>query len=812
MKIISRLGQGLPAIVKGDISANDVSDQEGLLEQWYTNNCAMATFTSYLARLSKQIVHRYPHMHILELGSEMIMGVTTSTIIYEIGPKFASYTITGPPFSSAETSVAWPENYREKISFKPSDISKDLVEQGFPPASYDIIIISLSLNATGDPDHTLRNVRKLLRSGGYLVVFALLPPPSIFFGVIFGALQYSRLEPLTKWDKLLRVTGFSGIDTSTSNVDSLAPCSVFVSQAVDEQVSFLRDPFSLASPPPTMQMQIQDLVILGGSSLAKTKLTNQLSETLRPYCGNIQITSSMVDFLNADLSPDTAILSLVDLEISVFKDLTDTDWNALKKMLLHTGTLMWVTQGRLANDPYANMIVGLIRGASRDNPALEYLLLDIEDIDRIDHHTIVGALLRHRATSHWRKQDSINITVEKEIVLDKRGRSLIPRLKMNDEMNSRYNSNRQEIRSRIQPGPHNMGISESNLGWDIEIQPPFNCFGDGIIPLRTNYSFQSPIRVSQRGCMFVIFGKDETSGDNFIALSSQNSSLIRPQKELSSAIKVPASPEPQLLWLVAHHLLASAILRELQKDDKVLIYGSSSEFASIIAEEAKLLGVQLTSITTNVEASKMHDPNWFVVSPTISERVLAGLVQEDLSSFVDMTSRTRKDSCGDRIATLLPNHCRRDNYEWLVGTSAWNPTTPYLKEINSRLTRAVTWASAVLDDPTRCGEQVPTVTLDSFPLNYYPQMPLTVIDWSRRSEVSIKVCPIESQVSFHDNKTYWLVGLTGGLGLSLCEWMSQREARYFVLSSRNPNVEAAWLGEMRTKGVTVKISKSFVLS
>lgn len=70
---------------------------------------------------------------------------------------------------------------------------------------------------------------------------------------------------------------------------------------------------------------------------------------------------------------------------------------------------------------------------------------------------------------------------------------------------------------------------------------------------------------------------------------------------------------------------------------------------------------------------------------------------------------------------------------------------------------------------------------------------------------------VDSYISFLGNKTYWLFGLTGGLGLSLCEWMVQRGARYCILSSRNPNIEAAWLHEMDAKKVVVKISTWLVI-
>ncbi|RYP25133.1 hypothetical protein DL765_000014 [Monosporascus sp. GIB2] len=485
-----------------------------------------------------------------------------------------------------------------------------------------------------------------------------------------------------------------------------------------------------------------------------------------PYCVRLRTVSSLPDLLGVDLSPNTVILSLADLDISVFKQLDNIKWEALKTIVLHAGTLVWVTQGRLADNPYANMMLGLVRGAARDNPVLDYLLLDIEDSRRIHHHIIAESLLRHKAASQWRQRDDIHLTVENELVLDKAGRFLISRLMMNEEMNDRYNSNQREIRRRVQPDLQTIAMSMSTLGWDIELEPPSRRRRDESIQLLTTHSLLSPVRVAEFGCMFVVLGKDIPSGDIMVALSSKNNSLIYPRKELSIRVRILSGSKAQLLWLTIHHLLASIVLRGLSKDDKVLVYEPSAEIASIIAEEATVLGVQVTFATTSIEASGIQDPGWVLIHPAISDRAIAHLAHEGFSVFVDMSSTTNVESIGYRISSALPVH----------------------------------------SESTGLGqEHIPTVVIDSLHKRNH-LAPLTVIEWATSSEISVKVRPVDHQVSFPNNKTYWLVGLTGGLGLSLCEWMVQRGARHFVITSRKPNIETAWLDELRAKGVVVKIS------
>ncbi|KAI2785215.1 hypothetical protein F4815DRAFT_11557 [Daldinia loculata] len=141
------------------------------------------------------------------------------------------------------------------------------------------------------------------------------------------------------------------------------------------------------------------------------------------------------------------------------------------------------------------MMLGLIRGAARDNPTLDYLLLDTEDADRIDHCVIAETMLRYMAASQWWQRDNMKLTVENELVLDKAGRLLIPRLVMNEEMNDRYNSNHRDIRRQVKLDHHRIGIFVSDSRWDVELKPPVCPQGYESIQLQTTHSLLSPIRV-----------------------------------------------------------------------------------------------------------------------------------------------------------------------------------------------------------------------------------------------------------------------------------------------------------------------------
>ncbi|KAK7702439.1 putative PKS/NRPS-like protein biosynthetic cluster [Diaporthe eres] len=768
-----------------------------------------ATFTTCLARTIQQIVHRYPRMHILELSSET--GAATKTILDDIGSKFASYTVAthASALTTSESELAWLNDKR--LISKNLDFSCDLKEQGFVDSSYDLVVAPDSFPGVSDLDQALRKVRRLLKPGGHLVVLSPLPHPNSSFGDVSVAVpeMTPALRPnLKDWDDLLRTTGFSGIDTSNRDVEAAIPLSVFVSQAVDEKIAFLRNPLSLALP--SSERLVQDLVILGGNSLATGDLTKQVSAALKVFCSRIQTADSLHDFVNLRITPGTVILNLQDLDGSVFEHLDDKTWKALKRMTLHTGTLIWVTRGRRAENPRANMATGLLRAAARENPALDYVLLEIEEASDSDHRIIAETLLRHKAASRWCHQDDLLFTAENELVVDKAGRLLVPRLMPSQEMNDRYNSSGREVRTPVRADTHEVGLSMRDAKWDVSLIPPSSQPQDGRLRLQTTHSLISPVRVAEFGSMFVVLGRDTTSSRDVVALSSNNASFVHVHPKLVIPVGEYRRSEDRVLWLTANHLLASIILRGLSEGDKVLVHGWQRESVWILAERARILGVEAKFTTTDHESSEADGFKRIVLHPNVSASALDQLAQEDFSVFVDMTNPAETETIGSLISSSLSTYCRKENYASLFAKHAYNPRESHLEGIHARLDEAMKWASAVMAQPGEAvctQDAIPAIPLASVPGEHSAVEPLTVVDWASTSAVSARAFPVDSMVSFPDNRTYWLVGLTGGVGLSLCEWMVQRGARSFVISSRSPNIEAAWLDEMRAKGVVVKVSE-----
>lgn len=106
-------------------------------------------------------------------------------------------------------------------SFERLDIERDVSEQGFLPAAFDLVIAANVLHATGDLRKTLERVRSLLRGGGWLVMLettAFNSFTTLTFGLLEGwwrsrdpqnRIPHSPLASVDSWTRLLEAAGFA---------------------------------------------------------------------------------------------------------------------------------------------------------------------------------------------------------------------------------------------------------------------------------------------------------------------------------------------------------------------------------------------------------------------------------------------------------------------------------------------------------------------------------------------------------------------------------------------------------------------------
>lgn len=853
IRLLHALGEELAAIATGDKVAIEIGMRDNMLSEYYQHSIGMDTYSAFMARTVKQIVHRHPGCHFLEIGGGT--GGMTKYIFDEIESSYASYTFTdvSAGFLPAAQDLFNKQRKQHGMAFKVLDINRPAHTQGFRDNSYDVVVASMVLHATDTLEATLTNVRRLLRPGGYVVMLEALPDVAIRSGTIFGAFpgwwagsenndrSLSPLASVERWDALLRKTGFAGCDSVTPTPEPVvAPFMVIAAQAVDDRVSVLRGGLSastIGSANNGFGRLVDDLIIVAGKTpnSRASRLASNISTLAESLCtGSVTTVRSWGELDPESVSDKTTVLSLSDLDSAFFTSpALESWWDSLRGTLVRIRTLFWVTHSRRDQNPHASMMVGLLRSAASEMPTLDIESLDFPNADEIQPRVVLEALLRFRAVTTWQRDGTaaglsgLVTTAEPEIQLDQDGWPLIPRVVPNRQMNERYNTSRRDVLETVKLGGDNqtsvrVGLNHEKGEYSLwRGRPSTQAQQETARPaiLRVSHSLLEGIRVAESTKLILAFGKSTTTGDQAVFLSDELASHAAPARDdLSMLIEVETGLEEQFLENVAHHMLASVILKGVGRDDRIVVLESDPNFANVLTWRARNVGARVTFITFDTENAANHNPStssWLRVHPMAATRDVQKLVPKNVAVYVDLASHenTNKDA---QIQSALPSHCRLESRLTLFGTESGQGDSwwaPRVGDVRARLQDAVNHALHSLAESGGGGTAaLPVNKVDIRDISSYGKAgknenhPVTILDWTGTSEVTVQVQPVDSQVSLDPNKTYWLAGLSHGLGLSLCEWMIRRGARYVAISSRRPNVDASWLAKVsRTDGAIVRV-------
>ncbi|KAG8407164.1 hypothetical protein J3458_020657 [Metarhizium acridum] len=243
VRLAAAVGENIIRAVRSDGSTLEYMLQNGELDRFYEEAAGLRISNTWIGRMLSQIAHRYPHMHILEVGAGT--GGATRSLLPELGTAFCSYTYTDISASFLERAREQFGQYGSRMVYKTFDMDKSPVEQGFKEGFYDIVVASNVLHATGKLHEAMANVRQLLKPGGHLLSLEIQSNELLGIGLIMGCLPgwWAGAEsdarrslgpalPLSRWHSLLAETGFSGVDTATPAMHKLHSYSVFSAQAM----------------------------------------------------------------------------------------------------------------------------------------------------------------------------------------------------------------------------------------------------------------------------------------------------------------------------------------------------------------------------------------------------------------------------------------------------------------------------------------------------------------------------------------------------------------------------------------------------
>lgn len=380
---VRRLLDSIEAIYLGEASPLDLLKQDTTWTDLYRKDDKW-DYSPFLRLLS----HRKPHLRVLEIGAGT--GGTTDLILRglhsERGERmFHSYVFTDISagfFGAAKERFASVQG----MQYMSLDITRDPEQQGFTLASFDLVIVANVVHATPCLSQTLKNVRKLLRPDGKLLMEEMWASNKIL-NFIMGSLPGWWLggdderaeEPYVspqRWECELTEAGFSSTDAIVLDaeepfqIDVTIIASPRVEQAITPEISMLsRDP---AGP---------------------------IATVFRAALKKLGLSANTIGLTD---EPQRRVLSLLDLEGTSFvADISADSLIDLRSFLLaasDVGGLLWLTRPCQVDSPdptYAE-ILGLtrvLRNELRVNIAtLELDEFESEEAMRTTHHVLQTCL------------------------------------------------------------------------------------------------------------------------------------------------------------------------------------------------------------------------------------------------------------------------------------------------------------------------------------------------------------------------------------------------------------------------------------
>ncbi|XEU96090.1 hypothetical protein FSHL1_001375 [Fusarium sambucinum] len=806
LQLIQAVGENLPAVVRKQTTMLEHMVKDDMLNRIYKYGLGFERANVYLGRLSKQLAHRYPRMNILEIGAGT--GGATKGILESLGTTFESYTFTDISTGFFEAAAETFDHWAAKMIFKPLNIENEPTEQGFPEGHYDFIIASNVLHATKSLEVTMKNTRKLLKPGGQLLLLEvtsdILRVKLMMSGLSGWWLggddgrRYGPTIPVSQWDSLLKQTGFSGVDKTVNDFvdDKKYMTSVMLSQAIDDRTQLLRQPLATSGD----WLSSHSITIVGGKykdmSTEMMKLLTQISGIPENLINWVE---SFEQLASSDIHVRSALV-LEDLDEPILKNLTDDKLRGVQRLINECRQVLWVSKGCQREDPYANMSVGMCRSLASEYPHINLQHVDMEgDVTEHTSSRLVEAFLQLMYRGSL-KSDDIVWSIEAELIL-RDDLWFIPRVKSDRALNDQLNASKMTLQTK-----------KTLTGDTIEIQQRRNQFvlvepvpclslssSSSPVDITVTHSLLYPFKLGQKSSGYLCHGyTDSEPRTRVLAVSGTNRSRISVPPffvwDLSASDGEPSS----LLHKAAFTIAAERVLGDVESGSTVLIHEADGFIGAALRRKAADLGLEVVLTTSDFSKAKSGDVTF--VHALAPERVMKQVIPKSTKMIVDLSGRDC-DTTGSHFSRFVSPYSKVVQLQDMLDSQPQGIEDPIIHGVRDAI-RSTLNVDEVAPVTTITDVANKPVSIKDY---------ATVVDFSTDSAIPAVIQPLEGACLFRSDKTYLLIGFTGGLGKALCRWMVFCGVRHIALTTRNVDaIDKVWLEELRLQGAQVKLFQADV--
>ncbi|PGH05127.1 hypothetical protein AJ79_06875 [Helicocarpus griseus UAMH5409] len=366
------LGERFVPILQQEITPQSVELEDDLLEQYYEGLASLCRSYTQAAVCVDKMAHQNPAMEILEFGAGT--GAVSLPLLQMLGggdtgkmPRFTKYTYTGKSSQSLDKAKLKFHAWGRSVICKELNISEDPSGQGFAPNSYDLVIARYISVGTECLQTAMTHLRGLLKPGGKIVLVDWTSRhlyqfvPALLTGWWSGKEPSPRdsfIRNKDEWNRLLRGTGFSGIDLCIDDFPETPE------QSSSVIVSTNHGPNELTGK--------EIVLICPGET--RDSLRSTLINKLESITGITPATGQLTEI---DMQGRLCIF-LGELDNPLLSNMTPDLFSAIQRLVSNSSGILWVIRQRTSGSPESSMAIGLAR-TLRSETAMQFATLELEE-------------------------------------------------------------------------------------------------------------------------------------------------------------------------------------------------------------------------------------------------------------------------------------------------------------------------------------------------------------------------------------------------------------------------------------------------
>ncbi|KAL8758325.1 MAG: hypothetical protein Q9199_001581 [Rusavskia elegans] len=873
VRLVKRLCDNLPGIFANETSSLEVALEDNLLTEVYQSGIISYAYPQFV-RILELLGHKNPRMRILEIGAGT--GGATRFAMQALcsvanSKSYKDYTFTDVStsfFAHAQKEFA----SRRNLTFKKLDIGKDPFEQGFD-SDYELAIASQSLHTTPNLAETIRNVRKVLRPGGRLLLLEITREVRLI-GLIFGTFPdywngaddgRGDMPFISKeqWSDLLANNGFSGIDIVLDDLpEPIAIVSTILTTAVE----------------PTISPQVSEPSTWPYVCVVYSGKPSVFADTIKAVLHEKRVYGLDVPLSDARTLQSSRTICCTDFDGSPLSSTSHAEFEAARALILRAETLVWVSAGGLMKRPRATaaLIQGLMTSVAIERPSTRYATVDLEpDFDQrasaiaravVEKEALlhVSVSMKARDTNYVMEQGCLNISrmipdhvlneqfrlredIDKQtdmlqlgeqsrfrvelgesgsldsICFRARSESIEPLPEDFIEMKvlamSLYKNVCQHLHGRNRADICTQAITASST-WSNDILSGMECSG----VVQSKGSTVSGLNLGDR-----VWGFAYSHVSNLVRVPAKTVRKMSPTDSFKTMAAIPVE-YITVIYALTH-------LARLTEGDTVLIDGENDALmvaAICVARQLRVRWYVATAMPDRMEAlaTEYHVPlcKVFLSSEiSVDQKLMEAIDNKGLDVLLTASNAKSMDPFYDCIAPMgRIIEVRPDNVQAYEnrGLDFFHRNISFLSlDIRSLYTRRPGLAAELMNQledifhketmrPKDLGETFDIAELQQALVHLSTGSAVEkVIVTLENPESLLKMTTSTQLVTFKPEAAYILVGGLGGLGRSLSTWMADRGARhlYFLSRSGAYNSEAqAVIHDLNARGVMTQIYKGDV--